>query len=150
MGSQMSQQMGPQMNSHVRSQMEPQMVNVPQSGLQIGGFPSNVQLGHQFPKQQQMRMDQQRKQAEENAKKQEELIKKKQFEAQQRKRQQSFTAKKLSNPDALNSLFGKNKNSGNSSIADLIGPLGKESESKLQVKKASSICKYCYAFKTHF
>ncbi|XP_022780245.1 synergin gamma-like isoform X2 [Stylophora pistillata] len=151
MGSQMSQHMGPQMNSHIRpqmgpqigpqvgSQMGPQMVNVPQSGIQIGGFPSNVQLGHQFPKQQQMRMDQQRKQAEENAKKQQELIKKKQFEAQQLKRQESFTTKRLSNPDALNSLFGKNKNSGSSSIADLIGPLGKESESKTQSKKPSSI-----------
>ena len=148
MGPQMGQPMGPQMNPQMRPQMghqmgpqmRPQMGA--QMGLQIGAFPSNVQLGHQFPKQQQIRIDQQRKKAEENMKKQEELMKKKELEAKQRKLQQSFSAKKATNTDALDSLFGKNKKGGGSSMSDLIGPLGKEITPKSASAKPPSVCKY--------
>lgn len=147
MGPQMSGQVGPPMNPQMRpqmghqmgAQMGPQMST--QMGLQIGAFPSNVQLGHQFPKQQQIRMDQQRKQAEESMKKQEELMKKKQLEAKQRKLQQSFSVKKAASTDALDSLFGKNKKGGGSSMTDLIGSLGKETTPKSAATKATSICK---------
>ena len=149
MGPQMGGQMGPPMNPQMRPQMGhqmgvqmgPQMST--QMGLQIGALPPNVQLGHQFPKQQQIRMDQQRKQAEENMKKQEEFMKKKQLEAKQRKLQQSFSAKKPTSTDALDSLFGKNKKGGSSSMTDLIGPLGKETTvtPKSAATKATSICK---------
>lgn len=140
MGHQMGPQVGHQMGPQMGTQMGPQMGT--QMGLQIGGFPSNVQLGHQFPKQQQLRIDQQRKQVEENVKKQEELMKKKQLEAKQRKLQQSFSAKKPTNSDALNNLFGKNTKAGGSSVTDLIGPLGKETTPKSTAAKQSSVCKY--------
>ena len=140
MGPPRNPQMKPQVVHHMGSQMGPQMGT--QMGLQIGGFPSNVQLGHQFPKQQQIRIDQQRKQAEENMKKQEELMKKKQLEAKQRKLQESFSAKKATSTDALDSLFGKNKKGGGSSMTDLIGPLGKETTPKSAATKATSICEY--------
>lgn len=147
MGPQMQPQMGPQMGPQIGSQMGPQMNT--QKGLQIGTFPSNVQLGHQFPKQQQKMIDRQRKHAEEQLKKQEELMKKKQFEAEKRKLQQSFSAKKPSNADAaLNSLFGKNKTGGGSSMTDLIGSLGSVSTAKPAASKASSVCK-CYEFNHH-
>ena len=138
-GPPMNPQMRLQMGHQMGAQMGPQMGT--QMGVQIGAFPSNVQLGHQFPKQQQIRMDQQRKQAEENMKKQEELMKKKQLEAKQWKLQQSFSAKKATSTDALDSLFGKNKKGGASSITDLIGPLGKETTQKSSATKATSICK---------
>ncbi|KAL9988732.1 hypothetical protein ACROYT_G003211 [Oculina patagonica] len=157
MGPQMGQPMGPQMNPQMRPQMGHQMgpqmgyqmgpqmgrqMGPPmgtQMGLQIGTFPSNVQLGHQFPKQQQLRIEQQRKQAEENMKKQEELMKKKQLEAKQRRLQQSFSAKKPTKTDALDSLFGKNKKGGGSSMSDLIGPLGKETTPKSTSAKTESV-----------
>ena len=140
MGPPMNLRMRPQMGHQMGAQMGPQMGN--QMGLQIGAFPSNVQLGHQFPKQQQLRIDQQRKQAEESMKKQEELMKKKQLEAKQRKLQQSFSAKKATSTDALDSLFGKNKKGGGSSVTDLIGSLGKETAPKsAAATKATSICK---------
>lgn len=137
---QMGHQMGAQMGTQMGAQMGPQLGT--QMGLQIGAFPSNVQLGHQFPKQQQIRIDQQRKQAEENMKKQEELMKKKQLEAKQWKLQQSFSAKKATSTDALDSLFGKNKKGGGSSMTDLIGPLGKETTPKSAATKATSICEF--------
>lgn len=140
MGPQMNPQMRPQMGHQMGPQMQPQMGT--QMGLQIGAFPSNVQLGHQFPKQQQIRIEQQRKQAEENMKKQEELMKKKQLEAKQRKLQQSFSAKKATSTDALDSLFGKNKKGGGSSMSDLIGSLGKETTPKTTSGKPTSVCKY--------
>ena len=144
MGTQMNPQMRPQMAHQMGPQMQPQMGT--QMGLQIGAFPSNVQLGHQFPKQQQIRIEQQRKQAEENMKKQEELMKKKQLEAKQRKLQQSFSAKKATSTDALDSLFGKNKKGGGSSMSDLIGTLGKEATPKTTSAKPTSVCKYIKTF----
>lgn len=132
-GPQMNPQIRPQMNQHTGPQMNPQM------GLQIGAFPSNVQLGHQFPKQQQKIIDQQRKQAEEQLKKQQELMKKKQLEAEKRKLQQSFSAKKPSNANALNNLFGKNKKESNSLMTDLIGSLGSKTTAKRSSSKASSV-----------
>ena len=142
----MNPQMRPQMSHQMRAQMGPQMAPQmgSQMGVQIGAFPSNVHLGHQFPKQQQIRIDQQRKQAEENMKKQEELMRKKQLEAKQRKLQQSFNAKKATSTDGLDSLFGKNKKAGGSSMTDLIGPLGKETAPKSTATKPTSICKYIY------
>ena len=148
MGPQMGGLMGPPMNPQMRAQMGPQIgpQTAPQMGsqmgLQIGAFPSNVHLGHQFPKQQQIRIDQQRKQAEENMKKQEELMRKKQLEAKQWKLQQSFSARKATSTDGLDSLFGKNKKAGGSSMTDLIGPLGKETTPKSAGTKPTSICKY--------
>lgn len=156
MGPQMGGPVGPVMNPQMRPQMGHQMGAQKgpqigtQMGLQIGAFPSNVQLGHQFPKQQQIRIDQQRKQAEENMKKQEELMKKKQLEAKQRKLQQSFSAKKATSTDALDSLFGKNKKGGGSSMTDLIGPLGKETTPKSTATKPTSICKYMINVKSFF
>lgn len=146
-GTQLGQPMGPHMNPQMQYQMGPQMrpkmgphAN-PQMELQIGAFPSNVQLGHQFPKQHQKVIDQQRKLAEEQLKKQEELKKKKQYEAEKRRLQQTFSAKKPSNADALNSLFGKNKKGGGSSMTDLIGSLGSETSTKPAASKPSSVCK---------
>ena len=148
MGPQMGQQLGPhinpQMGPQMRPQMGPQMGPSPntQMGLNIGTFPSNVQLGHQFPKQQQRLIEQQRKHAEEELKKQEELMKKKQLEAERRKLQQSFSAKKLTNADALNNLFGKNKKSAGYAMTDLIGSLGKDASIKpAAASKSTSICK---------
>ena len=146
MGHQMSPQMGPQMRPHMGPHMQPQMgpQMAPQTnsqmGLQIGGFPSSIQLGHQFPKQQQKVMEQQRKRAEEQLKKQEELMRKKQFEAEKRKLQQSFSAKKPTNADALNNLFGKSKKGGGSSMTNLIGSLGSETSMKPAASKPSTVC----------
>lgn len=130
LGSQI-QQMGPQMRPPV--QMVPR-VNL-QMGLQIGALPPNVQLGHQFPKQQQKIMEQQRKRFEEQLKKEEELMKKKQLEAEKRKLQQSFIDRKPTNANALNSLFGKSSKGGGSPMSNLLGSLGSDSN----VKPATSI-----------
>lgn len=156
-GPQMGQTLGPQINPQMRPQMGPPLnlpmgpqipsqvgtLMTPPMGLQIGAFPANVQLGHQFPKQQQKIIDQQRKQAEEQLKKQQEMMKKKQFEEEKRKLQQSFSAKKPSNADALNNLFGKNKTgTSDSSMTDLIGSLGSKTSVKPSVSKPTSICKF--------
>lgn len=149
MSPQMGQQLGPHINPQIRPQMRPQMgpqmghPSNTQMGLNIGSFPSNVQLGHQFPKQQQKLIEQQRKRAEEELQKQEELMKKKQLEAERRKLQQSFSAKKPTNADALNNLFGKNKKSAGSAMSDLIGSLGKDTSIKpAAASKSTSICKW--------
>ena len=151
MGPQMGSQMGPQMGSQMGSQnlrgshVRPQMQMSPQAdlGIQIGGLPSNVQLGHQFPKQQQKLMEQQRKRAEEQRKKEEELMKKRQLEAEKRKLQKSFTDRKATNADALNSLFGKSNKATGSSMSNLLGSLGSDTNVKPSVNKPSSVCK-CY------
>ncbi|XP_015765092.1 PREDICTED: uncharacterized protein LOC107344005 isoform X2 [Acropora digitifera] len=147
MGPQMGLQMGPQMGSQMGSQnlrgshVRPQMQMSPQAdlGIQIGGLPSNVQLGHQFPKQQQKLMEQQRKRAEEQQKKEEELMKKRQLEAEKRKLQKSFTDRKATNADALNSLFGKSNKATGSSMSNLLGSLGSDTNVKPSVNKPSSV-----------
>ncbi|XP_074629509.1 synergin gamma-like isoform X2 [Acropora palmata] len=146
-GPQMGSQMGPQMGSQMGSQnlrgshVRPQMQMSPQAdlGIQIGALPSNVQLGHQFPKQQQKLMEQQRKRAEEQRKKEEELMKKRQLEAEKRKLQKSFIDRKATNADALNSLFGKSNKATGSSMSNLLGSLGSDTNVKPSVNKPSSV-----------
>ena len=154
MGPQMGQprvnQMDPQLGSQIQQmgpQMRPPVQMVPranlQMGLQIGALPPNVQLGHQFPKQQQKIMEQQRKRFEEQLKKEEELMKKKQLEAEKRKLQQSFIDRKPTNANALNSLFGKSSKGGGSPMSNLLGSLGSDSNVKPATSIPSNVCE-CY------
>ena len=132
----MVSQMSRHMNPQIRSPMGPQM------GLQMGSFSSNVQMGHQFPKQQQRLLDQQRKIAEENQKKQDELMKKKQFEIQQRKLQSLNARQGVKSVNPLNELFGKKDKGMVPSVAGLIGSLGQDPSPKpAAASKPSSICK---------